>query len=614
MYGRPVKRQKPRTAQLKSFPAATGGWVANQNITSPESRLGAFKLQNYFPATVTNILRRGSEKYATVGDGSLPAESLMAYKMGANRALFAATEDSIYPITTVADPDVSPTAVVTGMTSGVWSSVQFATTGGTYLINVNGSDLLQLYDGSTFYAIGDQDVNRLNFDAETLAFTVGQTLTGGTSGATAEILKVESDGSDGFLLIGDITGGPFDDNETITDGAGGSATADGVDVPLFVGITGTKPDGSALATSDFIYTFIYKNRLFFIEKESMRFWYLPIDQIGGTATPFPMGGVFALGGSLMFGSSWSLGTSGDGGLSEQCAFITTEGEVAVYQGDNPATAATWDKVGTYRVGKPLGPKGWIRAGGDLALATDIGFVPLSQAIQRDFAALSPAAISFPIEDEWRNFVRLRSSGAWHCEVWPENQMAVIALPTVNGQPAEMLVVNVRTGAWAEYTNWDGNCLEVFNGRLFFGSVDGKVVEANVSGLDQGETYTGLYVPLFDDCGTPGSLKIPQIGRVFLRAPREATPSLAMQFDYIYEETPPPSAPVIAGASEWGVGIWGEAIWGEGQALKSYMQWQSIGGTGYAMTPEVQITSGSLVPLDVEIIRIEITYDTGDIVS
>lgn len=68
---------------------------------------------------------------------------------------------------------------------------------------------------------------RLRFKAQTVNFTAGQVLTGGTSGVTATISAVISDaGATGVLQITASTGA-FLNNETITDGLGGSAQADG---------------------------------------------------------------------------------------------------------------------------------------------------------------------------------------------------------------------------------------------------------------------------------------------------------------------------------------------------------------------------------------------------
>jgi hypothetical protein len=68
--------------------------------------------------------------------------------------------------------------------------------------------------------------NQLAFDAQTANFTVGQTLTGGTSGATGTISAQVDSGATGTLTLKNITG-TFQDNEIITDGLGGSATANG---------------------------------------------------------------------------------------------------------------------------------------------------------------------------------------------------------------------------------------------------------------------------------------------------------------------------------------------------------------------------------------------------
>lgn len=84
----------------------------------------------------------------------------------------------------------------------------------------------------------------LDFDAGTAAFTAGETLTGGTSGATATIERVvKMSGSwgstaAGYLVLSGITG-TFQNNETITDGASGSATADGTQAAITLPAGGT---------------------------------------------------------------------------------------------------------------------------------------------------------------------------------------------------------------------------------------------------------------------------------------------------------------------------------------------------------------------------------------
>ena len=78
----------------------------------------------------------------------------------------------------------------------------------------------------------------LPFDAGTAAFTVGETVTGTTSSAAAEILRVIVDTGDwgdndaaGRLIIGPITGASFQNNEAITS-AGGAAVVNGEEIRI----------------------------------------------------------------------------------------------------------------------------------------------------------------------------------------------------------------------------------------------------------------------------------------------------------------------------------------------------------------------------------------------
>lgn len=66
----------------------------------------------------------------------------------------------------------------------------------------------------------------LAYDTQTGNFTAGNTITGGTSGASARIQADTDGGATGTLTLIDIVGN-FVDNEIITDGAGGSATCNG---------------------------------------------------------------------------------------------------------------------------------------------------------------------------------------------------------------------------------------------------------------------------------------------------------------------------------------------------------------------------------------------------
>jgi hypothetical protein len=66
----------------------------------------------------------------------------------------------------------------------------------------------------------------LAYDAQSANFTVGDLITGGTSGATARVIADADGGATGTLTLHSITG-VFVDNETITGAISGSATVNG---------------------------------------------------------------------------------------------------------------------------------------------------------------------------------------------------------------------------------------------------------------------------------------------------------------------------------------------------------------------------------------------------
>lgn len=623
---RKIAAPRTRVAEPAVFSAPTAGWIKNRALALPEEGpQGATVLENWFPTATGAILRRGSGSRA-----QMPTEtavrSIFKYVVGSNRKLFASTDDAVYDVTITGNPvnlivgsgtleigedgefvigetSIQPTNIAwEGITGGDWFTVQFSVTGGIFLIGVNGSSTGFVYDGTAFYPNLPGGVWTVSYDAAVTPFTVGEVVTGGTSGATGTVLEIVTGGA--LILSGDA--GNFVNDEALAGSLGGSATASSDAVSLVPGVT--FPDG--LTTADMAYVWVYKNTLWFLQKNSLSAWCLPVDSIGGTATEFPMGAEFGQGGSLLIGQAWSLNASGQGGLSEQNVFVSTEGEVVVYQGSHPSVTADWAKVGTYRIGKPMGRRAFIRAGGDLVFATTIGFVALSTAVQVDLAALSPKAVSFAIEDAWNEAVSQRGPDNWVCGLWPESQMVAIATPTGDYSPL-FLVSNARTGAWAPFTNWNALCMETFEGDMFFGTPDGFVMQAMVGGTDLGTPFTGTYIPLFSNAGKPTAMKVARMARAELISATEINEKLSCRFDFDDAIPTPPDVEPVPVGNEWENAIWNESVWSSDRAKIVSKRRQSVNGNGYRLAPVLQITSGAAVPLDVQIVSLDVTFETGD---
>lgn len=433
-------------------------------------------------------------------------------------------------------------------------------------------------------------------------------------------------GVDGQIFDVSVRGAPSEEYEvesgywsvigfTASDGTRYLRGVNGVDAAfVYDGLTFdtspalTFPSGVGLSSTDLSFVWSFKERLFFVQQDSLDAWYLPVGNIGGELANLPLGGVFALGGSLLFGASWSMETGG--GLSSMCLFVTTEGEVAVYQGMGPDDTNTWGLVGVYFIGKPLGRDAFIRRGGDIVVATDIGFIAVSQALQKDAPSLSPSAMSFPIEDEWNRYVKQRV-GAWAAAVWTEGQMIALALPTPAGRVPTWLIANARTGRWAPFTGWDASCLAVYNGDLYFGSPDGRVYQAYTGGSDAGAPYVGVYAPVFDQLGQPGH-KTVHMARPVIRARSKIAPRISVHSDFRMTLPPPPNALAGTAPSKWGEGVWGVASWGSGIGAQAiYDRWQYVHGDGEAISVAIQITSASDAPIDAEFIRVDATFTSGE---
>lgn len=627
---------RQRTAEPAVFTAPVAGLIANRNFAMPEGEAqGAVVLENFFPTPRTAILRRGSQVYVQVTDGA-PVRSLFKYVVGNNRRLFTATDDTIFDITVIVSPfnwalgegengnsyeigepaddyiigdfALAPDQTVwTGALGGDWHVVQFSTTGGVFLVGVNGASVGFIYDGNAFYPNVPGGVWTVSYDAEVTPFQVGEVVTGGTSGATGTVIEIipgVNPGEGGLILSGEA--GLFENDEALTGSLGGEATASSDAMNLVPGVT--FPNG--LTTADMAFVWVYKNTLWFVQKESLVAWHLPVDQIGGTAKRFDLGPEFGQGGSLLIGQSWSMSASGQGGLSEQCVFLSTEGEVVVYQGLSPEPNMGWSKVGTYQIGAPMGRRGFIRAGGDLIFCTTIGFVALSTAIQVDMAALSPRAVSYAIEDLWNDTALLRDRN-WVACLWPESQMVAIAPPAGESDPM-FLVSNARTGAWSNFTNWNATCMVVFAGGLYFGTPDGFVMQAMVGGTDNGTPFTGTYMPLFSDQGKPTMMKVARMARSELISATAVNEKLSCRFDFDDDKPSPPDVEPVPVGNEWDNAIWNESLWSSDRGSVRSQRRHSVSGNGYRMAPVLQVTSGSALPLDLRIVSLDVTYTYGDV--
>ncbi|WP_064712102.1 hypothetical protein [Rhizobium bangladeshense] len=386
------------------------------------------------------------------------------------------------------------------------------------------------------------------------------------------------------------------------------------DALLYDGLTWTPintlstPAITGIATAALSFVWSYASRLFFVEKGTMNVWYLPVDSIGGAASVFSLAGVFQEGGEVLFGGKWSL-DAGDG-LDDKIVFVSTKGEVAVFQGLFPGDAS-WQKVGVYKITPPVGPNATMSAGGDLLIAAQDGIVPISQAVNKDEAALSLSSVTRTIEPEWKRQVSQRTSLPWEILKWPTNNMMVVSLPGADASvPTLCFAANLQTGAWGFFTGWDARCMTLFGDAGYFGTSAGTIHRMEDGGADDDMPYTCTYVALPDQMKRPGAFKIIHAARATFNSNIPFNPKVSASTDYRIELPSAPSSVADLSDSLWDVGLWDVAVWDVGSVSEVTTRWVSIGNSGYAVSPQIQITCGTNIKPVTELIQLDAIYELG----
>lgn len=381
-------------------------------------------------------------------------------------------------------------------------------------------------------------------------------------------------------------------------------------VQQYDGTTWTTPAITVATSSTFSHVWVYRNRLFFVQKNTLNAWYLPVDSIAGAAAAVSLAGVFQRGGNLLTGCTWSI-DAGDG-LHDQCAFISTNGEVAIYQGTDPSSASTWSLVGRYDIGTMLGKNAIMRAGGDVLLATADGLVPLSKAIAVDRAAISLNSLSADIEPDWKTEAIARTDN-WTIAKWPEKNMAIVAIPSATGRDKFCFVINLETGAWAKYTGWDTNCICMYSQYAYFGTTAGTILQAETGGSDDGTSYVSKYIGQFEDWDAVGSVKIGHLCRSTFIAAVPFTPQITLLANYSTTTPAAPSAAVSASSSVWDTAIWDTNVWDGTGTSSIQTKWRSVSGQGFVLAPCIQVTNSSTLTPDAQLITNHFRHSIGAVV-
>lgn len=347
----------------------------------------------------------------------------------------------------------------------------------------------------------------------------------------------------------------------------------------------------------------FVERLWFIEKGSLRAWYLPVKSMGGAAQVFDFSAVFTRGGHLVSMDIWTV--DGGYGMQDYAVWVTSEGEMAVYGGSDPSQSSTFQRVGVYQLGAPLGNRCFMKYGSDLLYIGKDGMAPMSKALSST-RVNTDVNLTAKIQGAIADATTLYASNfGWSLLLNPPANMVLINVPVAQDMQ-EQYVMNTITGAWCRFTGWAANCWQLFQDEIYFGS-NGYVGLAWKSFADDGQNIVGVAQQAFNQFGAAQQDKRFTMLRPVLRS--NGSPATMAGINTNYDQTIPQTAlsfaPVNYGV--WDVGQWDVSLWGGD--LETVFQWQGANTTGYVGSPILKVASNGI---ETHWVSTDVVFEGGSI--
>jgi hypothetical protein len=501
----------------------------------------------------------------------------MSYASPTTTKLFAATATIIYDASTS-----TATSSLTGNTNGKWIHSMITTAGGSFMPAVNNVDPMVVYDGTRWSRSATTNT----------AQTISTITRGGTGNLTATLTTASAHNlvTGNTITVAGATPAEFNGTYRITV----------TNATTFTYTMATAPSGNATVmgtytidyfitgknSNTFAYVNLFKERLYFVEEDSLNFWYLPVDSINGAVTKFPLGGIFKNGGYLQAMGTWTIDAGY--GVDDLAVFVTSNGEVAVYKGSDPSDPTDWALVGIWNIGSTFARKCVFKYGGDILLLTQQGLVPLSAGLQstrldprvnitdKIFYAISKAADLYAT-----NF-------GWQVNYLAKYNMLILNVPVENN--TEQYVMHNITKSWCRFTNINANCWEMSNEDMYFGGT-GFVARFYDSFADEGTNIKGFVQQAYSYFESRGQQKRFTMVRPILQTDN-GLPTVLCGLSTDYETVELTNQisfnPAILLTGEWDLDVWDNANWGGG--LVTTKTWQGVTGLGYAGSVSMNVAS------------------------
>lgn len=503
----------PQKSYFTTFPAPVGGLNARDSLADmPKNQ--AIILENFFPTSGGVQVRKGWLKYYYDIPADAPVETLIKYNgPTGTEQIFAAAGGDFIDVSAGGAYDAGD-IVASGFLNNRWQYVQLANQTGDYTVTVNGADIPQFFNGTTW--------------------------------------------------------------------AAATITADAMIYPEF--------DATKL-----IVVAQMHRRLWFVERDSTRVWYLPVDQISGDVKLFDLGEVFPLGGYCMTCLPWSVDTGQ--GMDDQSVFISSKGNVAVFTGDDPDTAPdNFSLVGVYTIGAPVGRRCACSYGSDVLILSEDGVVPLTTVLSQSKMLMQPP-LSDIIQHKLSQVVDdFNTEFGWDLFTSARHNQLYVNVP--DPANAYQFVMNTILDAWCTFTGYTALCWENLFEEAYFGAL-GYVGRAWEGAIDNPDPDTAIGTSIqtralqaFNYFGGPQQKSWSMARPIFI-ADTEPAANVFFNVDFEVAENFLPLPPFTSDfdIALWDVALWDVGLWGADSL--SWKRWYGLNNIGFAGA--IFLKTGSITP-------------------
>ncbi len=361
--------------------------------------------------------------------------------------------------------------------------------------------------------------------------------------------------------------------------------------------------GTGVDRTTFIQVAVHKGRLWFVQKNTTQAVYLAVGAIAGTGVIFDLGQFMTKGGYLVAIGTWTVDTRQT--VDEYIAFMTSRGQVIVYQGTDPSSASTWSLVGRYDIGHPIGVRCFSRIAGDLLVITIDGVVGMSEMLSTDRAAANRVSLTSKIMNQMAIAAQQWGTNfGWQITEYPKGTLSILNVPVQENTMQQQYVMNTITGGWCRFTGINANCWEIDAAdNIYFGGNDGTVYQWNVGSSDNGTPITCTVQTAYNAFGNAAQRKRYTMLQPLITTTGNPIPSVGINVDFVDHPTLSTQQPIVPNQAKWDAVIWDRFRWADTQQVTN--NWITVYGTGHYVSIETVVVTTQNVQNHSEVVDFQL---------